>query len=54
MAEPPSADGVTDFVREYALASGDSYCDCGYKKKAQTRGSALQLVEKVRLELGFF
>ena len=22
-----------DFVREYTLASGGSYCDCGYKKK---------------------
>ncbi len=27
------AGGVTDFVRQYALASGGSYCDCGYKKK---------------------
>lgn len=27
------ADGVTDFVREYILASGGPYCDCGYKKK---------------------
>jgi len=27
------ADGVSDFVREYALASGGPYCDCGYKKK---------------------
>ena len=25
--------GVTDFVRQYTLASGGSYCDCGYKKK---------------------
>lgn len=25
--------GVTDFVREYTLASGGPYCDCGYKKK---------------------
>ena len=24
--------GVTDFVREYTLASGGPYCDCGYKK----------------------
>ena len=23
----------TDFVREYTLASGGPYCDCGYKKK---------------------
>ena len=28
------AGGVTDFVREYSLASGGPYCDCGYKKKA--------------------
>lgn len=27
------ASGVTDFVREYTLASGGPYCDCGYKKK---------------------
>ena len=27
------AGGVTDFVRQYTLASGGSYCDCGYKKK---------------------
>lgn len=27
------AGGVTNFVREYTLASGGSYCDCGYKKK---------------------
>ena len=27
------ADGVTDFVREYTLASSGPYCDCGYKKK---------------------
>lgn len=26
--------GATDFVREYTLASGGPYCDCGYKKKA--------------------
>lgn len=25
--------GVTNFVREYTLASGGPYCDCGYKKK---------------------
>lgn len=28
------AGGVTNFVREYTLASGEPYCDCGYKKKA--------------------
>ena len=27
------AGGVTDFVRQYTLASGGLYCDCGYKKK---------------------
>ena len=25
--------GACDFVREYTLASGGPYCDCGYKKK---------------------
>jgi hypothetical protein len=24
---------VTNFVRQYTLASGGPYCDCGYKKK---------------------
>ena len=28
------AGGVTDFMRQYTLASGGPYCDCGYKKKA--------------------
>ena len=27
------AGGATDFVRQYTLASGGTYCDCGYKKK---------------------
>lgn len=27
------ASGVTNFVRQYTLASGGPYCDCGYKKK---------------------
>ena len=27
------AGGVTDFVRQYTLASGGPYCACGYKKK---------------------
>ena len=27
------AGGVTKFVRQYTLASGGPYCDCGYKKK---------------------
>ncbi len=26
---------ASDFVREYTLASGGPYCDCGYKKKAK-------------------
>jgi len=25
--------GTTNFVREYTLASGGPYCDCGYKKR---------------------
>ncbi len=25
--------GATTFVRQYTLASGGAYCDCGYKKK---------------------
>ena len=27
------AGGVTDFVRQYTIASGGPYCDYGYKKK---------------------
>lgn len=27
------AGGASDFVREYTLASGGAYCDCGYRKK---------------------
>lgn len=27
------AGGTADFVREYTLASGGPYCDCGYKRK---------------------
>ena len=26
-------DGATTFVREYTLASGGPYCDCGYIKR---------------------
>ena len=26
--------GTSNFVREYTLASGGAYCDCGYKKKS--------------------
>ncbi len=25
--------GTTEFIRDYTLASGGPYCDCGYKKK---------------------
>ena len=27
------ADGVSNFAREYTIASGGSYCDCGYTKR---------------------
>lgn len=27
------AGGTSDFIREYTLASGGPYCDCGYRKK---------------------
>jgi len=27
------AGGASEFIREYTLASGGPYCDCGYKKK---------------------
>ena len=27
------AGGASEFVREYTLASGGPYCDCGYKRK---------------------
>ena len=30
------AGGTCDFIREYTLASGGPYCDCGYKKKTRT------------------
>lgn len=30
------AGGATDFVRQYTLATGGPYCDCGYKKKPST------------------
>ena len=29
------AGGVCDFIRQYTLASGGPYCDCGYKKKVR-------------------
>lgn len=29
------AGGVSEFVRQYTLASGGPYCDCGYKKRAR-------------------
>ena len=28
------AGGADEFIREYTLASGGPYCDCGYRKKA--------------------
>ena len=28
------AGGAADFVRKYTLASGGSFCDCGYKRKS--------------------
>lgn len=31
------AAGTYDFVREYTLASGGPYCDCGYKRKSHPR-----------------
>ena len=34
------AGGTSDFVREYTLASGGPYCDCGYKKK----GKKMQMI----------
>ena len=27
------AGGASDFVREYTIASGGLYCDCGYKRR---------------------
>ena len=29
------AGGTAEFIREYTLASGGPYCDCGYKKKGR-------------------
>ena len=29
------AGGVTNFVRQYTLAFGGPYCDCGYKKSIE-------------------
>ena len=34
------AGGTTDFVRQYTLASGGPYCDCGYKKKGFVKAGA--------------
>ena len=34
------AGGVTNFVRQYTLAYGGPYCDCGYQKRRINRGSA--------------
>lgn len=30
-------DEICRFVRQYTLASGGPYCDCGYKKKVLDR-----------------
>jgi len=30
------AGGASEFVRGYTLASGGPYCDCGYKKRANS------------------
>ena len=30
------AGGTSEFVREYTLASGGPYCDCGYRKKVHS------------------
>jgi len=36
------ASGASDFVREYTLASGGPYCDCGYHKlKVSRKGETL-------------
>ena len=37
------AGGASDFVREYTLASGGPYCDCGYKKKLDRDMYVLEL-----------
>ena len=29
------AGGTTEFVRQYTLAGGGPYCDCGYKKRSK-------------------
>lgn len=33
------AGGATRFVRQYTLASGGPYCDCGYKKLTSGKGA---------------
>ena len=33
------AGGASQFVRQYTLATGGPYCDCGYKRKAATRSA---------------
>ena len=39
------AGGVTNFVRQYTLASGGPYCDCGHQKKRVCGGVALKYFE---------
>ena len=36
------AGGATDFVRQYTLASGGPYCDCGYKKKGFVKARTMK------------
>ncbi len=33
------AGGASQFVRQYTLATGGPYCDCGYKRKTATRSA---------------
>ena len=35
------AGGASEFVREYTLASGGPYCDCGYKKKTNSKNGEM-------------
>ena len=44
------AGGVTDFVRQYTLASGGPYCDCGYKKKKNKQEERTMLVKSITEE----
>ena len=48
------AGGVTNFVRQYTLASGGPYCDCGYKKKKKILAffKKLGLSDKLNVKTG--